>query len=74
MKEKSILSPSFESVDKEMVAIYRGKTPLDRLEIASGLWRLSRNVLAGSLRFQHPDWDEMKIMAEVARRMEHGTA
>jgi hypothetical protein len=74
MKEKKILPPGFEGVDQEMVAIYRGKTPLDRLEIASGLWRLSRNVLAGSLRFQHPDWNEIKIMAEVARRMAHGTA
>lgn len=74
MKAKSILSPSFEGVDKEMVAIYRDKTPLDRLEIASGLWRLSRSVLAGSLRSQHPDWDEIKITAEVARRMAHGTA
>ncbi|MBU4268636.1 MAG: hypothetical protein KJ808_07285 [Acidobacteria bacterium] len=73
MKDKSILSPSFEEVDKEMVAVYRDKTPLDRLKIASGLWRLSRNVLAGSLRFQHPDWDEKKIKAEVARRMAHGT-
>jgi hypothetical protein len=74
MKEKPILFPGFESVDQEMVAIYMGKTPLDRLEIASGLWRLSRSVLAGSLRSQHPDWDEIKITAEVARRMAHGTA
>ena len=63
-----------ESVDDAMAAVYREKTPLERLRIAFGLWSSTRDMLASVLRSRHPDWDNEKIGREVARRMSHGAA
>lgn len=61
-----------ESVDDAMAAVYREKTPRERLRIAFRLWASTRDMLASILRFQNPDWDNEKIGREVARRMSHG--
>jgi hypothetical protein len=63
-----------EVLEDSMVAVYRGKTSLERLRIAFGLWTSTRNLLTGILRSEHPDWDSERVQAEVARRMSHGTA
>jgi len=55
-----------------MAAVYRYKTPLERLRVAFGLWTSTRILLEGILRSQHPDWDDQNIRTEVARRMSHG--
>jgi hypothetical protein len=62
----------FESPDDTMAAIYKNKTPGERLRVAFGLWTSTRILLAGILRAQHPDWDDQSVRAEVARRMSHG--
>jgi hypothetical protein len=62
----------FESPDDAMAAVYRNKTPGERLRVAFGLWTSTRILLGGILRAQHPDWDDQNIRAEVARRMSHG--
>jgi hypothetical protein len=62
----------FESLDDAMAAVYRNKTPGERLRVAFGLWTSTRILLKGILRAQHPDWDDQRIRAEVARRMSHG--
>lgn len=67
-------SRNLESLDDSMAAVFREKTPLERLRIAFGLWSSTRTMLAGILRSQHPDWDDKKIQEEVARRMSHGAA
>jgi len=64
----------FESPDDAMAAVYRYKTPLERLRVAFGLWTSTRTLLEGILRSQHPDWDDQNIRTEVARRMSHGAA
>jgi len=69
------MSPShlvFESRDDTMAAIYKNKTPGERLRVAFGLWTSTRILLEGILRAQHPDWDGQSVRAEVARRMSHG--
>ena len=62
----------FESPDDTMAAIYKNKTPGERLRVAFGLWTSTRIMLEGVLRAQHPDWDDQRVRAEVARRMSHG--
>jgi hypothetical protein len=62
----------FEQLDERMVRILRAKTPAERLAIGFGLWRSARVMLASMLRSAHPDWDEARLAAEVARRMSHG--
>ena len=60
-------------VDDDMAAVFRDKTPLERLRVAFGLWTSTRNMVERLLRSQHPDWDDRAIKAEVGRRMSHGT-
>jgi hypothetical protein len=61
-----------ESVDDDVAAILRQKTPAERLAIAFGMWRSARKMLTSMLRGQHPDWSNHEVDAEVARRMSHG--
>lgn len=62
-----------EIVDDDMAAVFRAKTPLERLRVAFGLWTSTRNMLERLLRSEHPDWDDRAVRAEVARRMSHGS-
>lgn len=66
-------SRQVESVDNTMAQIYKQKTPAQRLQIAFGLWRSARLLLSNHLRSLHPEWDEVSLRREVARRMSHGT-
>ncbi|MBP7706657.1 MAG: hypothetical protein KA243_05355 [Candidatus Aminicenantes bacterium] len=61
-----------EIVADDMAAVFRGKTPVERLRIAFGLWTSTRNMVERLLRSQHPDWDDRAIRSEVAKRMSHG--
>ena len=65
---------NMESLDDMMAAIYKGKSPFERLRIAFGLWSLAKSILVNSLRSLHPDWKEKRIQEEAARRMSHGAA
>jgi hypothetical protein len=56
---------------REVVEIMKSKTPQERFEIASGMWRSARDMLTDYLRGEHPDWEEARIRAEVARRLSH---
>jgi len=62
-----------EVVADEMAAVFKSKTPAERLRIAFGLWTSTRTMLERLLRSQHPGWDDRAVKAEVARRMSHGT-
>lgn len=66
-------SISIEIIDDRMVEIFKQKSPLERLQIAFGLWDSARSQLFHYLRSLHPDWDENKIRQETAKRMSHGT-
>lgn len=63
-----------EAVDDVMGKILKQKSPLERLEIAFGLWRSARKQLFFYLRSLHPDWDDAKIQKEVVKRISHGAA
>jgi hypothetical protein len=62
-----------EIVEDEMAAVFRAKTPAERLRVAFGMWSSTRNMLERLLRSQHPDWDDRTVKAEVAKRMSHAT-
>ena len=63
---------SFESMDDEMAAVLRSKTPAERLQIAAGMWRFARDLIVGVLKREHPEWDDERIRKEAARRLSHG--
>jgi hypothetical protein len=44
-----------------------------RVEAALAANRLVRLRLQGHLRALHPDWDDARIQAEIARRMRLGS-
>jgi len=59
-------------MDEEMAAVNRAKTGLERLKIADAMYTRAREILMSHLRFEHPDWDEKRVIREAARRLSHG--
>ncbi len=62
------MTRDLEIVDDEMAAVLRGKTPVERLRVAFGLWTSTKNMLERLLRSQHPDWDDRTVKAEAAKK------
>ena len=65
-------SGSIEAISDEMAAVFRLKTGAERLEIASRMFASARRMLMNHLRSLHPDWDDVRIEKEAARRLSHG--
>ena len=61
-----------ELLDREVVAMLKAKTPVQRLEIAFAMQRFARAVLFSRIRSQHPNWTEEEIDVAVAKRMSRG--
>jgi hypothetical protein len=61
-----------EVLDEAMAAVFRRKTPAERLAIGFGLWRAARALLRGQLASLHPEWEAARLDREVARRLSHG--
>lgn len=64
----------FDMMDDCMIEVLRAKSPAERLAIANGMWRFAHNMIDAILRSEHPDWSEVQIERETARRMSHGAA
>jgi hypothetical protein len=62
-----------EVVDDDVVRCLRDKTPAERIAIGFAANRTVRLVIEGALRSDHPDWNDARVKAEVARRMLNGT-
>lgn len=62
-----------EVVEEVMADVLRSKTPAQRIAIGFALWTSARKMLTAHLRQSHPDWDDRRILAEVAERFSHGT-
>jgi len=62
-----------EVVDDAVAQALRGKTLTERVAMVFEANRTMRLVIEGALRTQHPDWDDARIAAEVARRMLGGS-
>jgi hypothetical protein len=63
---------TIEAPDDRVVETLRSKTPSERLAIGFGMWSSARRMLLSVLSHEHPDWDEERIVREVARRLSHG--
>ncbi len=62
-----------EDLDYAVAEVLRRKTPAERIQMAAGYYRLVRGLIEGGLRTKHPEWDDARIAAEVARRIMRGT-
>ncbi len=56
-----------EQTSPEQFAILRKMTGQKRLEIAEQMFWSARNLKIAGVRYQHPDWSEEKVIAEVNR-------
>lgn len=68
----NLLLQRFEMMDDAMADILRQKTEAERLRIAGRMWQTARVMLRGTIRADHPDWDEHRVNREIARRISHG--
>ncbi len=59
-------------ISPEMAAVYRQKTPEERLQIGFGMWRAARKLVEAGIRRQHPEWSDDQVNGEIAYRMSHG--
>lgn len=62
-----------EVVDEDLAEVLRHKTPAEKIEMVSAANRTARLLAAAGIRFQHPDWDDAQVHAEVIRRVCGGT-
>jgi len=56
-------------VDDRVAEILRRQTPAQRVMAALAANRLVRLRIEGHLRTVHPDWDDIAVQKEIARRM-----
>jgi hypothetical protein len=61
----------FESPKAEQfyVDVLRRMTPEQKWAIAFELWQMAVDTARARVRFEHPDWEEVHVRAEVARRI-----
>jgi hypothetical protein len=65
------LPPAIETVDDVMADIYRRMKPQLRLEIGLELWISAKQILIEALQSFHPEWTQLQVEQEAARRMFH---
>ena len=58
-----------EVLDDDLAAVLRRKTPAERVEMIAAANRTARLLAAAGIRFQHPDWNDEQVQAEVIRRV-----
>jgi hypothetical protein len=61
--------PRIESIDPIVSGILTGMSVADRIALVEDSNQVARLLMAGGVRYRHPDWSEEQIQAEVARRM-----
>lgn len=62
-----------EVVDDLTAEMLRPKTPAERLAIAFDCHRTARLRVESYLRGTFPEWDDLRVTQEVARRMSRGS-
>jgi hypothetical protein len=61
-----------EVIDRVSAAILAAKTPAERVAMVGAAYRMARVLAEAGARYIHPDWTDLQIQQEVARRMMHG--
>ena len=62
-----------EVVDDALADVLRTKSPAEKTQMMGAANRTARLLATAGVRFQHPDWDEAQVHAEVLRRVCGGT-
>jgi hypothetical protein len=70
---RAIDSRKIEVIDGDLAAVLRAKTPAERVEMISAANRTARLLAAAGIRYQHPDWSDEQVQAEVIKRVCGGT-
>ena len=63
--------PRIEVIDDETARIMRRLTGAQKLRMASDMLESARRMLMHHLRVTHPDWDDLAVAREAARRLSH---
>jgi len=58
-----------------MIMALRSQSPGERLSALDAMWRSAVMLVRSGVKAQHPDWTEVMVSAETARRMagRHGS-
>ncbi len=62
-----------ERVDHDLAKVLRTKSAAERVEMIAAANRTARVLAAAGIRYQHPNWNEEQVHAEVIRRVCGGT-
>ena len=63
-----------EVIDDDLADVLRRKSPAEKLAMMAAANHTARLLAAAGIRYQHPDWNDSQIHAEVVRRVCGGTA
>ena len=63
-----------EIIDNDLLEVLRDKSPAERIQMIGAANRTARVLAAAGIRYQHPEWPDNQVDAEVLRRVCGGTA
>jgi hypothetical protein len=66
--KKNIDVRRIEVLDEAIVELLRAKTPAQRVAMVFDAERTMRLMLEAQIRSRHPDWDDDRVLREIARR------
>jgi len=61
--------PRIENVDPIVSDILKGMSVAERVALVEDSNQVARLLIAGGVRYRHPDWSDAQIETEVVRRM-----
>lgn len=61
--------PLIEGVEPVVTDILKGMSVAERIALVEDSNQVARLLVAGGVRYRHPDWSDAQIEAAVARRM-----
>jgi len=61
-----------EVLEDRVAEVLMRKTPAERLHIGFDIWISARRMLLSHIKHTHPDWSQLQVEREVARRFLHG--
>ncbi|QDU87599.1 hypothetical protein Pla175_09640 [Pirellulimonas nuda] len=61
-----------EVVEPRVAEIWRRMTPLEKMALIDGGYRLARQCVRGGVMYDHPEWTEQQVEGEVSRRISRG--
>lgn len=63
-----------EMIDDQMAEILRAKSPSEKVAMISAAHSTARVLVQAGIRYQHPEWDDLRVHTEIAKRVSGGTS